>query len=271
MRKLPLLLLLLLLTLTGCAPAAPSPAVEAIAPVEAPPVLSLGLAATAHLGRSMHATEDFPGRVQLEVTVAAVLVDEGGVIRSCTIDGVRATVSFDQGGTPLLYPGTAFPSKCALSEDYGMARASSLGQEWDTQAARLAADCIGKTAVQLLGGDVTTSVTIAVDDALYAVVEAAENATLGGAAVSDTLTLTCAAMVTEADAPTGGSSGHVALRCAAMVRAADAERTCALTAHVPLTAQGRLACATDSGLSPLSEVLRPARFTEEDRQLLARN
>lgn len=266
-----LLLLLLLLTLTGCAPTEPPPAVEVMAPVEAPPVLSLGLAATAHLGRSMHATEAFPGRVQLEVAVAAVLVDEDGVIRRCTIDGVRAIVPFDQGGRPLLYVGTAFPSKCALGEDYGMARASSLGQEWDTQAARLAADCIGKTAAQLLGGDVTTSVTIDAADALYAVAEAAENANPCGAAVSDPLALTCAAVVTEADPPTGGSSGGVALRCAAMVQAGGAERTCALTAHVPLTAQGRLACPTDGGLSPLSEVLRPGRFTEEDRQLLARN
>ena len=69
------LLLTLLLTLTGCAPAQPPPAVEVMAPAEAPAVLSLGLAATAHLGRSMHATEAFPGRVQLEVAVAAVLVD----------------------------------------------------------------------------------------------------------------------------------------------------------------------------------------------------
>ena len=242
-----------------------------MAPVEAPPVLSLGLAATAHLRRSMHATEAFPGRVQLEVTVAAVLVDEAGVIRRCTIDGVRAIVPFDQSGAPLLYPGTAFPSKCALGEDYGMARASSLGQEWDTQAARLAADCIGKTAAQLLGGDVTTSVTIAVDDALYAVAEAAENAVACDAAETDPLALTCAALLTDADPPTGGSSGVVALRCAAMVQAGGAERTCALAAHVPLTSTGRLACAMDGGCSPLSQVLRPTRFTEDDRQLLARN
>ena len=42
-----LLLALLLLTLTGCATVEPPPAVEVMAPVEAPPVLSLGLAATA--------------------------------------------------------------------------------------------------------------------------------------------------------------------------------------------------------------------------------
>lgn len=266
-----LLLALLLLTLTGCAPAAPPPAVEVMAPVEAPPVLSLGLAATAHLGRSMHATEAFPGRVQLEVTVAAVLVDEAGVIRRCTIDGVRATVPFDQSGTPLLYAGTAFPSKCALGRDYGMARASSLGQEWDTQAARLARDCLGKTAAQLLGGDVTTSVTIAAADALYAVAEAAENAVACDAAESDALSLTCAARLTESAAPTAENAGCIALRCAATVDCGNGERTCALTAHVPLTAQGRLACPTDAGLSPLSEVLRPVRFTPEDRQLLAQS
>ena len=265
------LLLALLLILTGCAPAQPPPAVEVMAPVEAPPVLSLGLAATAHLGRSMHATEAFPGRVQLEVAVAAVLVDESGVIRRCTIDGVRAIVPFDQNGAPLLYPGTAFPSKCALGEDYGMARASSLGQEWDTQAARLARDCIGKTAAQLLGGDVTTSVTIAASDALYAVAEAAENAAPCDATETDNLTLTCAALLTDAAAPTAEISGCIALRCAAMVQAGGAERTCTLTAHVPLTSTGRLACATDAGCSPLSQVLRPGRFTEEDRQLLARN
>lgn len=269
MRK--LLCLLLLLTLTGCATAEPPPAVEVMAPAEAPPVLSLGLAATAHLQRSMHATENFPGRVQLEVTVAAVLVDEAGVIRRCTIDGVRATVPFDQEGVPLLYTGTVFPSKCALGEDYGMARASSLGQEWDAQAARLAADSIGKTAAQLLGGDVTASVTINPADALYAVAEAAENAAVCTAGETDPLTLTCAAVLTEAAAPTAEGSGCIVLRCAATVEAGGAERTCALAAHVPVTAQGRLACATDTGLSPLSEVLRPVRFAEEDRQLLGQS
>ena len=265
------LLLVLLLTLTGCTPAQPPPAGEVRAPADAPPVLALGLAATAHLGRSMHATEAFPGRVQLEVTAAAVLVDAAGIIRRCTIDGVRAIVPFDQSGRPLLYPGTAFPSKCALGEDYGMARASSLGQEWDTQAAQLARDCIGKTAAQLLGGDVTTSVTIAASDALYAVAEAAENATACDAAEADNLTLTCAALLTEAAAPTAENVGCIALRCAAMTHAGSAERTCARAAHGPLTSTGRLACATDGGCSPLSQVLRPTRFTEDDRQLLARN
>ena len=265
------LLLLLLFTLTGCAPAELPPTVEVMAPVEAPPVLSLGLAATAHIQKSMHATEAFPGRVQLEVAVAAVLVDEGGIIRACAIDGIRAIVPFDQTGTPLLYPGTAFPSKCALGQDYSMARASSLGQEWDQQASALAGDCIGKTAAQLRTADVTTSVTINPDDALRAVAEAAENAVTCDATANHVLSLTCAALLTEAAAPNAEQNGSIALRCAAMAEAGTAQQTCALTAQVPVTAGGEVACPLHVGLSPLSDVLRPDGFTPADRQLLAQN
>ena len=101
--------------------------------------------------------------------------------------------------------------------------------------------------------------------------EAAENAVACTAGEADTLTLTCAALLTDAAAPTAENVGCIALRCAAMTQAGEAERTCALAAHVPLTSTGRLACPTDAGCSPLSQVLRPTRFTEEDRQLLARN
>ena len=271
-----LLPLLLCLLLTGCAPIPTNgPAVEAFAPAPSDSDrVSLGLAATAHIQKSMHATENSPGRVHLELTVAAVLVDEGGVIRQCAIDGVRAVVPFDRWGAPLLHVGTHFPSKCALGEDYGMARASSLGQEWHTQAAALAASCIGKTPADLQQGDVTASVTIATDDALRVVAQAAENAAACDARAGDTLQLRCIGALTDAAPATAETNGLVSLRgvaAAHVLRAGAAVVTqdCALTAQVPLTAGGEVACPLHVGLSLLSDVLYPVAVTEDDRALLA--
>jgi len=270
--------LLLCLLLTGCTPIPDNgPAVEAFAPAPSDSdTVSLGLAVTAHIQKSMHATESSPGRVHLELTAAAVLVDEKGVIRQCAIDGVRAIVPFDRWGMPLLYPDTRFPSKCALGQDYGMARASSLGQEWHTQAAALAAGCIGKTLTELQAGDVTASVTIAMDDALQIVAEAVENAVPGDARAGDTLQLRCIGILTDATAPTAETNGLVSLRGVAAAHALRLDRPvvtqeCALTAQVPVTAAGEVACPLHVGLSPLSDVLCPTPVTDADRALLTEN
>lgn len=270
--------LLLCLLLTGCAPIPTNgPAVETFAPAPSDSdVVSLGLAVTAHIQKSMHATANSSGRVHLELTAAAVLVDADGVIRQCAIDGVRAVVPFDQWGTPLLLAGTRFPSKCALGEDYGMARASSLGQEWHVQAAALAERCVGKTLAELQAGDVTASVTIATDNALRVVAEAVENAAACDARAGDALQLRCMGELTDAASPTAETNGLVSLHG---VAAADALRLDtpvvtqehALTAQVPVTAAGEVACPLHVGLSPLSDVLYPVPVTDDDRALLAEN
>lgn len=268
MKRLPLLLLIL--SLTGCAaPEAPPPAVEVMAPAPVEERFYLGLAVTASLSQSMHATEAFPGYARTEMTVAAVVVDGGGVIRACTVDGISARVPFDTVGTLLLFDGTVFPSKRTLGDAYGMHKASQLGAEWYRQADAVAAHCVGKTADELRPADAVTSVTISTDELLQTVRRAAQQATLPAAA-PDAPVLVCRAVMTgsrSAHADTG-QTGLAGLRGVFLACADGAETGCALSSAVPFTAAGRIACDISLGLSPLSDTLTLTDLTDHERQLL---
>lgn len=276
MKRLPLLLLIL--SLTGCAaPEAPPPAVEVMAPAPVEEHFYLGLAVTASLSQSMHATEAFPGYARTEMTAAAVVVDDSGVIRACTVDGISARVPFDTAGTLLLFDGTAFPSKRTLGDAYGMHKASQLGTEWYRQADAVAAHCVGKTADELRPADAVTSVTISTDELLQTVRRAAQQATLPAAqqatlpaAAPDAPVLVCRAVMTgsrSAHADTG-QTGLAGLRGVFLACADGAETGCALSSAVPFTAAGRIACDISLGLSPLSDTLTLTDLTDHERQLL---
>lgn len=266
------LLLALLLSLTACAaPPEEEPAAEVIAPVSPDSdTVKLGLAAAANIAKSMHATGDFPGYARTEMTFAAVLVDGGGVIRACAIDGISASIPFDETGTLLLPNGTVFLSKTELGQDYGMHKASPLGTEWYQQAADFAAACVGKTTADLQGGDTVASVTISTDALLHAVTRAAESAR-ADALAGDTLLLTCRAAVTGSHDPLAdGTPGLACLRAAAAAAAirggaATAEAGCAVVSAVPFTDEGRLACDISPGLSPLSDVLTLTAITPREQ------
>ena len=129
------LFLVLLLTLPACAaPPEEEPAVEVMAPApQEDTTRFLGIAAAAHINKSMNATYDFHGCAHTEVTFAAVLVDGSGVIQACAIDGISAAVIFDSTGVLQTEDGTVFPSKATLKQSYGMHKASPLGTEWYEQ------------------------------------------------------------------------------------------------------------------------------------------
>lgn len=261
------LLLALLLTLTACAaPPEEESAAEVFAPLpQEDTARYLGIAAAAHVSRSMHATPDFSGCARTEVTFAAVLVDDGGVIRACAIDGVDARLLFDIEGRLQTPNGTAFPSKTALGYDYGMHKASTLGTEWYQQAADFAAHCVGKTAAQLRQGDTVTSVTVSTDGLLRAVVEAAENARTAAPPQTDTLTLVCRAVAEDSRSAAAESDGLAWARLTAMARTPDGtEAACALWSALPFSAAGRLLCDISQGLSPLSDVLYPTAVLPAD-------
>ena len=57
-----------------------------------------GLAVLTSLDGSAGAGAEEPGSASFDVTLAAVTVDDAGVIDSCVIDGVQATVNFDASG-----------------------------------------------------------------------------------------------------------------------------------------------------------------------------
>lgn len=265
--------LLLLLALTGCAAPAPAPqpspdadTVQAMAvrPPEEEHYF-LGLAAWAHISRSMHASYDFPGYARTDISFAAVVVDSGGVIRACRLDGVSISLPFDATGALQLPSDTVFPSKNTLGRDYGMHKASALGTEWYQQADALARSCLGKTAADLHPGDTASSVTISADGLLRAVTGAVESALLpvdGPAA----LTLVCRGALSScrsADIDTG-AGGIACAGAAALAACGEVSTHCAVRSAIPFTAHGRIDCDTSQGLSALSEVLLVTAATREE-------
>lgn len=111
--------------------------------------LGIGLYTT--IDKSADATADAEGVVQAYTNVAAVTVDASGVITSATIDAVQANVNFDTTGTITTDLTAEVASKNELGDAYGMKVASSIGKEWNEQAAAYAQYAVGKTAADVTG------------------------------------------------------------------------------------------------------------------------
>ena len=176
MKKLAIILVLavLLSVLTGCTgtpvvytvnctcPPAPA-ATEAPVATEAPaaPVsegaLKTGLYIGTSLSDSKNATAEASGEVKYDVTVVAVTVDDAGVIHSCFIDSIPASVAFDAAGTITSDTAAAIQTKNELGEAYGMKAYAGSKYEWNEQAAALANYAVGKTVDQLKNGAVNES------------------------------------------------------------------------------------------------------------------
>ncbi|MFQ9916116.1 MAG: hypothetical protein ACLRWQ_06755 [Flavonifractor plautii] len=100
------------------------------------------------------------------------------------IDAVQANVNFNAAGTISTDLSAAQPSKNELGADYGMGKVSSIGKEWDEQAAAFASYVTGKTVAEATGiapsreegnagdADLAASVTIGVGDFLTLVEKA---------------------------------------------------------------------------------------------------
>ena len=107
------------------------------------------------IATSMSAAKN--GGVQVTINFTAVTVDEAGVIDACVIDSLQATVGVDAAGQLTTDPATLFQSKNELGDGYGMRAASSIGKEWNEQAAAFAAYCVGKTIDEVKAMPVTES------------------------------------------------------------------------------------------------------------------
>jgi len=151
--------------------------------------VKLGLAVLANVAQSMNATADSHGYARTDVTMVALTVDDGGVIRSCRIDGISAAIPFDNAGTLQIDDDTTFPTKDELGRDYGMHKASPMGKEWNEQAAAFADYAVGKRPDELTAGDVTASVTISTDEFIRAIRAAADSARHLGSRADDQLVL----------------------------------------------------------------------------------
>jgi len=152
---------------------------------------TLKLAAVNEINGSKAAAADAEGLAQLYTTAAALTV-KGDTITSCTIDAVQAKVNFDTTGTITSDVMSAVQTKNELGENYGMKKASSIGAEWNTQAASFAAYITGKTAADVAGiavdektattdADLAASVTIKIGGFQELIAKAAGSETQEGA------------------------------------------------------------------------------------------
>ena len=169
--------------------------------VPAEGALKTGLAVSTSVADSTSATAEEAGAVKYDVTVAAVTLDDAGIIRGCVIDSIPATVNFDATGILTSDVTAAVPTKNELGADYGMVAYGGAVAEWDAQVAALCDFAVGKTVEELktgaidetgkapAGSDLASSATIYLGGFVGIIETAAANATHLGAQAGDTLKL----------------------------------------------------------------------------------
>ena len=172
----------------------------------APAVNEEAVSAAVKTGYSLTATVEgtnageTDGNVTTNISVTAVTVNEEGVIEDCIIDAIQGKVSFGADGQLTSECGEVF-SKNELGDAYGMKAASSIGKEWNEQAAASAQYAVGKTVEELKNGaidetgmikdaDLASSATLYAGGFISAIEAAVNNAENLGAASGDKLVLT---------------------------------------------------------------------------------
>lgn len=250
MKKLSLVLIaaLLITTLAGCAgttvvvgnctcptdahvaptqaPAETAAPVETNAPAEtaASGAVKTGLAIMTDLTDCTNASPGGDGQVKFDVNVAAVTLDENGVILSCVLDSLGATVTFDQTGALTSDINAPLQTKNELGEAYGMKAYAGSQYEWNEQADALAQYAVGKTVQELRSGavdetghaadaDLATTATIYIGGYVDAIEKAAANAQVLGASAGDTLKLAIIPSLGKTVAPSADAAGTAQLDC----------------------------------------------------------
>jgi hypothetical protein len=160
-----------------------------------------GLAVITTAADSTGATADEVGAVKFDSTLIAVTVDDAGIINSCIIDSIPATVNVDASGVITSDITAAVATKNELGADYGMVAWGGAIAEWDAQVAALANFAVGKTVAELktgaidetgkapAGSDLASSATIYLGGFVSAIEAAVNNAQHLGADAEDELRL----------------------------------------------------------------------------------
>lgn len=159
-----------------------------------------------------------------EVTVVALTVDDGGIIRSCIIDGISTQLTFDDDGELTGDITAPVQTKNELGEAYGMKHYGGARYEWDQQAAALSRYAVGKTAEQLrisaiddngyaLDADLATTATIYLGGLVDAIEQAAVSARHCGARLGDALRLAVIADWSESTGADDEKEGRARLKC----------------------------------------------------------
>ncbi len=113
----------------------------------------IGVGVMTTMDKSVDATAEEAGNAQAYSMYAAVTFDADGVITSCILDGSQTNVGFDTTGAFTTDLAGPFPTKNELGDDYGMKEygPSSIGKEWNEQAAFFADYVVGKTVDEVKG------------------------------------------------------------------------------------------------------------------------
>ena len=231
--RLVLVCLLAMALLTGCMGTVvvvgedPTEAPQTVqtAPIVSEGALKTGLAVVASVAESTSAEADQAGAVKYDVTLAAVTVDDNGVIHSCRLDSIGTTVNMDASGIITTDLTAAVPTKNELGESYGMKAYGNAIAEWDRQAAALCDFAVGKTVEDLrsgaidetgkapAGSDLASSATIYLGGYVSAIEAAAANAQHLGAQAGDELTLVTLNSLSSSTSAAPEQNGSSQLDC----------------------------------------------------------
>lgn len=147
----------------------------------------IGLGLDSTIAGSKDATAEAEGRGQSYANIVLVTINGEGTITSCIIDAVQGNVAFNNAGKISTDLSKAVMTKNELGDGYGMKKASSIGKEWNEQAAAFAAYVTGKNLAAVKGiavneegvateADLTSSVTVHVGPFIVLIEKAVDNA-----------------------------------------------------------------------------------------------
>ena len=199
-------------------------------------------------------TKDENNTIEYDVTIAAVLVDDNGVILDCVIDSLGATLAYDAAGAIVTDLTAALATKTELGDAYGMKAYGGATYEWYEQAAALAEFAIGKTVEELKAGavnesgkaadaDLATTATIYLGGYVAAIEKAVANAQYLGAQAGDVLKLAALNSLADSTPVTEEKAGNAQLNVdvTAITLNGDVITSCcidSLQAKVAFTAEG---------------------------------
>ena len=154
--------------------------------------VKLGLGSVTSIAKSKDATAEAPAEAQADTTIVAVVLDKDGKILDVSIDTAQTKVEFDADMKVTSDKEAAIMTKKELGHAYGMSERSEIGKEWFEQIAALEDWMIGKTVEEVKNmkvkerdashthvpdvPELTSSVTISVQDYIAALEKAAANA-----------------------------------------------------------------------------------------------
>ncbi|MGI6538799.1 MAG: hypothetical protein ACOX22_10960 [Caldicoprobacterales bacterium] len=155
-------------------------------------IVKVGLGQNISIAKSKSAEGENGAVAQVDTVMAAVGLDKDGKVVSVTIDNAQTRVNFDKDGKITSDLNEELKTKVELGDKYGMKSQSGIGKEWYEQIAELEKWMIGKTIDEIKNlktkktddnhpavpdvPELTSVVTISVQDYIAAVAEAVDNA-----------------------------------------------------------------------------------------------